>query len=251
MAVRKNPGLSEILEAFKNAREKTAMDEAEECPECPPEEQDGMDNLVEAATMLEESSEQAEQLKGAVPEAEERVVDAAEALKEVADEFIAEHTENLAKEAQLFGQIFAASCIEEMDKTATLRNTEAEAYAVVDDTLKEDQMNKIASIYDDAYRITMAKLAGFDDPEEMEEAAGQELDPEEMAAIVQELQDAEDEEEELTDEEIAELRDILAEHEDEDDDDDDVYLEEDEEEEILPKVANEAYGNTLSALGVY
>lgn len=306
MAVRNKPSLSEILTAFKKTAGMEEMQPQQGMPMqdpammqpdpsmmqqgmdpammqqgmqpdpsmmqgMQPEESDGPAELAEAAALLEQASQQAEALKGAVPEADQRVVDAAAALKNVADEFIEEHTESLAKEAALFGQLFAASCMQEMNKTAALQGATEEAYAVAANALngayQEDGMNKLAQVYDEAWRSTMAKIAGFEDDDEMEEAAGRELDAEDIAEIVDAVRE-EDEDVELSDEEIADLAEQLAEAEGdepsieevaeaanllsdlrEDKDDECEYCDEEDEEEVLPKVAFENYYAVLDELG--
>lgn len=233
MPERMNPSLSDILNNFRAAREKSlnktananvdngeidpglpgsgTIDPAMMTQEAPLQEgcesgmrdegETGVGDLAAAAQQLDEAGEVAN-------EAQEQVVDAAEALKAVADEFIEERAGTIAKEAQLFGQLFAASCMEQMNKTAQMQEREVQAYKLAADALagniplensmalnNELSLEKAAAIYDEAWRVVMAKLAGFDDPEEMEEAAGQELSPEEIAAIVAAVQEEEEEEE--------------------------------------------------------
>jgi hypothetical protein len=252
MAIRKNPSISEILSKFNSAMQKTAEDmepapegaavcpvcgdpacdgscaaaagaaPAEACPACGDPACDGScahdaegvhsDDVAEAAHALEDATANAEAAQAEVAEAKE-------VLQDLADEFINEHTASLKKEAQVFGQLFAASCLEEMNKTAALQDASANAYSLTSQVCDaqllqktaaeaydiamaavrgvpfEDEglsLEKQASLYTEAYRTVMAKMAGFDEPEEMEEAAGQELSPEEMAAIVAAAQDGED-----------------------------------------------------------
>lgn len=248
MAVRKNPSLSEILDAFKSAQAKTAGDGVCEacggagCPECMPEampEEEVCENcggggcpdcvggpeaLLDAAQTLAEASGEAEA-------ADAEVVDAAEALKDIADDFINEHTASLRKEAQLFGQLFAASAMAEMNKTAALQDATESAYAIASNALDVSALQKTAAeayeitmnatgdnmylektaaraIYTEAYRDVMAKLAGFEDADEAEEAMGQELSPEDLAMMAgAEDGEAEDlvEDEDYTYDELAEL----------------------------------------------
>lgn len=237
MAVRKNPSLSEILDAFKSAQAKTAEEMVPEevcptcggagCPDCMPVDPEcdtcggggcpdcadpecdtcggegcpdcnapaDSEDLLGAAEALAGASEAAD-----VADAE--VVDAAETLKDMADEFINEHTASLRKEAQLFGQLFAASAMEEMNKTAALRDTCENAYRyasqVLDNPAAENligenmNLTKTAScdIYTEAYRNVMAKFAGFEDADEAEEAYGQELSPEDLAALADAAEEA-------------------------------------------------------------
>lgn len=211
MPERTNPSLSEILNTFRKSMTKTAGEgemadpaaadpsmadpaqaspmqehpEGRDCPECVPE--TGVNELAQAAQNLDEA-------KACADMAEDQVVDAASALKSIADDFIGERTETISKEAQLFGQLFAASCMEQMNKTAKLREREAQAYDLASNAISESGMNKVAAeqisaVYDEAWRTSMAKLAGFESAEDMEEAAGQELGPEEIAAILAAAQD--------------------------------------------------------------
>lgn len=249
MPERTNPSLSDILNNFRAAREKplnktanASVDNGEidpgmvdpalapqeaplpegcECGECA-EEETGVGDLAAAAQQLDEAGE-------AASEAQEQVVDAAEALKAVADEFIEERAGTIAKEAQLFGQLFAASCMEQMNKTAQMQEREVQAYnlaanALAGNTPLENSMSLTQSnelplekaaalyngVYDEAWRVAMAKLAGFDDPEEMEEAAGQELSPEEIAAIVAAVQEEAGEEEQAEEDEAGALASLIA-----------------------------------------
>ncbi len=245
MPERANPSLSDILNTFRKSMVKTAgegemadpaavdpyladpaQQYAEEphpedcdCPECVPSAD--VDDLAQAAQNLDEARAQADM-------AEEQVVDAAGALQAIADDFIEERTETISKEAQLFGQLFAASCMEQMNKTAQLKEREARAYELASNAIAESGMNKVAAqqlnaVYDQAWRVSMAKLAGFDSAEEMEELADRELTPEEILAIVEAAQDeaqaAEDAEyaeavgdaEDADDEEAAELASLIAE----------------------------------------
>ena len=236
MAVRKNPSLSDVLAAFRNAQVKTAEEELpaeaaapeaaaveaapEACPECGSpdgvcvcEQHTEVGELAAAAEALDAASHNADEAEQVAEEAKEEVAEAKDALKAVADDFINEHTASLKKEAQVFGQLFAASCLEEMNKTAALQDAQEnaysaaaealnanslqkcaeEAYMKVQDALNDVPMVKQAAMYEEAYRMVMAKLAGFDDPEAMEAAAGQELTPEDMAAIVAAQQEEESE----------------------------------------------------------
>lgn len=110
-----------------------------------------------------------------VKAASEQVVDAKEALKAVTDDFINEHTAALKKEAQVFGELFAASCIDRMNKTAALQQAEQDAYLTTLETFgswhdETELMNKTAAIYDEAYFTTLAKYAGLESVEELQAA---------------------------------------------------------------------------------
>lgn len=299
MPERENPSLSDILNTFRKSMSKTAGEEGMadpaavdpsqtapaaqntgvqhpegcECPECVPAAE--VDDLAQAAQNLDDARAQADM-------AEEQVVDAAGALKAIADDFIEERTETISKEAQLFGQLFAASCMEQMNKTAQLQEREARAYELASNAIAENGMNKVAAeqlngVYDEAWRVSMAKLAGFDSSEEMEELAGRELSPEEILAIVEavqnEAQDAENAEaselasliaeeqeagdEDLTDEEVQALAAQLAEDEENEEADPEAVaaaanlLAEAREGELdgeLDKAASAAYAATADTL---
>ncbi len=230
MPERANPSLSDILNTFRKSMAKTAGEEGMadpatvdpsitdparqnagqphpegcNCPECVPSA--GVDDLAQAAQNLDDAKAQANM-------AEEQVIDAAGALKAMADDFIEERTETISKEAQLFGQLFAASCMEQMNKTAQLQEREARAYELATNAIAENGMNKVAAqqlngVYDEAWRVSMAKLAGFDSAEEIEELAGRELTPEEILAIVEAAQN---EAQGAEDAEAAELASLIAE----------------------------------------
>lgn len=265
MAERKNPSLTEVLARFREAQTKTANDESggepAVCPRCGnPSEQcvcvpaegapapegaaaPGVEELAAAAQALENAGVSAEAAEAAADAAKDEVCDAKETLKAVADEFINEHTAALRKEAQLFGSLFAASCLEEMNKTAALQDAEQNAFLLARQVLSGGQLRKCAedayahtqavlagaslpltktaAVYEEAYRVVMAKFAGFDDPEAMEAAAGHELTPEEMAEMVAAQQAGEageapaeeDPLDGLSDEELAALAAQLAEEE--------------------------------------
>lgn len=185
------------------------------------------EDIAAAAQALEAAGANADAAGDAAGQAQQEVVEAGEALKQVADEFINEHTAALKKEAQVFGELFAASCLEQMNKTAALQDATQNAYVAAAEALGGDMarganqlqkcaeeayamtMQKLAGqgvteddLYTESYRTTMAKLAGFDDPEDMEEAVGQELSPEEMAAIVAAQQEDAEEPEAVEDEAV-------------------------------------------------
>ncbi len=300
MATRKNPSLSDILKSFREVQVKTANEELADpaacpscggagCPDCPEAPDTATEDALGAAVaVLENAGAEADAANAEADNAEAELVDAAEALKEVADEFIAEHTDDLAKEAQLFGQLFASSCMEQMGKEASLREVQEQAYAAAASALNSNLlqkcaaetyeiasqslgMDKQAALFGETYRQVMAKLAGFEDAEEMDEAAGHELSPEELAAIVA-AQNEQDEDEDgaaeealanMSDEEIAALAAQLEGEEGEEGEaepDPETVAQaaellsairngEGEEEAPLDDVSGEAYNNTMAALG--
>lgn len=182
MAVRNTPKLTDILNKLAAARQKTAgelvvppegvvpsapvSDVAPVVPAAAPA--PAVETAPPASTAGEVAAA-AQQVK----EASSQVVDAKETLKAVTNEFINEHTAALKKEAQVFGELFAASCMEQMNKTAALRQIEQNAYAVTVDAFtsgadEADIMQKTAAVYDEAYFTTLAKFAGLDSPEELQ-----------------------------------------------------------------------------------
>lgn len=195
MATRKTPSMTDILEQFRQAQSKTASD-PEACPEegacapVTPEEVAAAEAAEAAAVEAPATADDVAAAADAVEAAQEAVVDAKETLQEVADEFINEHTAALKKEAQVFGELFAASVMGHMNKQATLQNIEQDAYAFTRNALGgQSALEKCAAVYDQAYMITMAKIAGYDSPEEMQEALGYEdqLTPEDMAAMTAQM----------------------------------------------------------------
>lgn len=198
MAVRNTPKLADLLRKFEEARQKTAgeivvapedvlapqaaVTPTAAVPSAPAVE------AVPAVSTAEEVAAAAQQVK----EASSQVVDAKETLKAVTDEFINEHTAALKKEAQIFGELFAASCMEQMNKTAALQQIEQNAYAVTVDAFtgaddEADIMQKTAAVYDEAYFTTLAKFAGLDSPEELQAAMAESpetLPPEVVNAVM-------------------------------------------------------------------
>lgn len=210
MAEKKSLSLSDILNSFKSTMEKTAegeMPAADPAAAAAP---------VEAAPAVDSNAlaEAAQLLEATDAQATAEVADAAQTLQQVADEFIAQHTDALGKEAALFGQIFAASCMEEMNKTAALNDRRDQAYAFVMDAaspytadggLKKEAQEEVCR---NSYFTVMAKIAGYDDPEELEAALGRELTPEdadEIAAMLAAEEEAAPAEGEVTEEDVAAL----------------------------------------------
>lgn len=184
MAVRNTPKLTEILKKFQEAQRKTATELAETPEGIVSQAQAGTDNTVQAPVVPTPAVDgvppvsTASDVAAAAQEVEtasEQVVDAKEALKAVTDDFINEHTAALKKEAQVFGELFAASCIDRMNKTAALQQAEQDAYLTTLETFgswhdETELMNKTAAIYDEAYFTTLAKYAGLESVEELQAA---------------------------------------------------------------------------------
>lgn len=251
--------------------------------------------LSEAVSALEDAGAKSDALANASAEANQEVVETGEALKGIADQFINEHTAALQKEATLFGQIFAASCMNEMNKSAAIQDVSEDAYNYTQNLLEgnnqmsgndilskvaneaynstiqsisdSDALIKKAAIIVEAYKTSLAKLAGYEDIDELEEEAGQELTPQEVLEIVNEPSDEEVEEDlsNLSDEELAELAAHIESSEETDEEDVDEILDnlsdeelaelskqveeekDDREEEVSPEDIADA-ANVLSAI---
>lgn len=324
VAVKQSPKLSDILARFRAAQQKTAAEGDEMPPEemMPPNEggyppqddggygpedaeggeypeddgegggyddadydddgeyDEGEDAPVSAADVAEAAQ--------AVEETENELVDAKETLQGVAEDFINEHTAALAKEAQLFGEIFASSVVDTMNRQNMLNSIEKTAYDTTIGAVAYNGLsNSASSCYSEAYVETMAKIAGYDDAEEMAEDMGMEDAPaEELAEAIADYTDsagnlsdeavddlAEDLADNLDDDDLEDLADALYEEAGVDDDDDcedcddDDYDDEDDDDEDedvepgivdsyvdedgdvnLPAIEDEAYENTMDAL---
>lgn len=201
MAVQNTPKLTEILKKFEEAQRKTAEELGVTpegiVPQDPaattgsmqvPAAQTPVAGAAPSAPTAGDVAAAAQEVKAA----SEQVVDAKETLKAVTDEFINEHTAALKKEAQIFGELFAASCIDRMNKTAALQQVEQDAYLTTleafDGTHAEEElMNKTAAIYDEAYFTTLAKYAGLESVEDLQASlaeAPEDLPPEVVNAAM-------------------------------------------------------------------
>lgn len=174
MAARNTPKLADLLRKFEEAQQKTAGEPVPTSGDAVPQaapvtEPASTAPTAEKVAAAENQTKEAENQAG---DAAGQAVDAKEALKAVTDEFVNEHTAALKKEAQIFGELFAASCMEQMNKVAALRQVEQNAYATTVDALsavnEAELMNKTAAIYDEAYFTTLAKFAGLESPEELQ-----------------------------------------------------------------------------------
>lgn len=201
MAVRNTPKLTEILKKFEEAQRKTAgelgVTPEDIVPQDPAATTDSMQGpaaQTPAAGAVPSASTAGDVAAAAqeVEAASAQVVDAKETLKAVTDEFINEHTAALKKEAQIFGELFAASCIDRMNKTAALQQVEQDAYLTTLEAFDgthagEELMDKTAAIYDEAYFTTLAKYAGLESVEDLQAAlaeAPEDLPPEVVNAAM-------------------------------------------------------------------
>lgn len=173
MAARNTPKLADLLRKFEEAQQKTAGEPVPTSGDAVPQAAPVTEPASTAPTAEKvAAAEQTREAENQAGDAAGQVVDAEEALKAVTDEFVNEHTAALKKEAQIFGELFAASCMEQMNKVAALRQVEQNAYATTVDALsavnEAELMNKTAAIYDEAYFTTLAKFAGLESPEELQ-----------------------------------------------------------------------------------
>lgn len=184
MALRKKPNLTDILAQFQAARQKEASEE----DDIPVAESEAV--LIDTDHVLDEdigtTSEDVAEAAQNVEDAQAEVVNAKETLKAVAGDFINEHNASLKKEAQIFGELFAVSCMEHMNKTASFMDIEHNAYHnVLDEIYRQDLLHKCAAVYDESYMMTMSRIAGFKSPQEFQKAAGlEDMSPEDMAALM-------------------------------------------------------------------
>lgn len=173
MAARNTPKLADLLRKFEEAQQKTAGEPVPTSGDAVPQAAPVTEPASTAPTAEKVAAvEQTKEAENQAGDAAGQVVDAKEALKAVTDEFVNEHTAALKKEAQIFGELFAASCMEQMNKVAALQQVEQNAYATTVDALsavnEAELMNKTAAIYDEAYFTTLAKFAGLESPEELQ-----------------------------------------------------------------------------------
>jgi hypothetical protein len=170
MAEKKSLTLSEVLGTFADGVNKKAEEDA-----APPEK--NKDEKAKADVQAAESR---------VASAERELIDATTALRNIAVEAVDGHTEALAKEAMLFGNLFAASVTGRLRKEAGLSEGRMDNHVAL--LLKEAM--------DDAYQDMMLKLAEDDDGDPTEiageiadnayEEALEELGDEDAAAEVAE-----------------------------------------------------------------
>lgn len=173
MAARNTPKLADLLRKFEEAQQKTAGEPVPTSGDAVPQTAPVTEPASTAPTAEKvAAAEQTKEAENQAGDAAGQVVDAKEALKAVTDEFVNEHTAALKKEAQIFGELFATSCMEQMNKVAALQQVEQNAYATTVDALsavnEAELMNKTAAIYDEAYFTTLAKFAGLESPEELQ-----------------------------------------------------------------------------------
>ena len=173
--IKKNPKLSEMLEQFRIKTAEVADPEAAEAvpgdtAAVDPAAQEVVDsmNAPEGGPTAEDVANAAV----AVEDAKAQVVDAKDALTEVAADFINDEKTAMQKEAKLFGELFAEACIEHMQKTAAAEELEKRAYgAPYNDIVDQLVLEKTAAVYDQAYSLAAANIAGFETVADMQKFA--------------------------------------------------------------------------------
>lgn len=146
--------ITSILEAFRTDFGKTAAEEAASAVEQPEDVGCGACETKEASAAEDEAAEEA---------------DASESLKKMAEDYIASHDEALKKEAAVFGALFADAFAARVSETGALDKTaEADESAAILNALF---MDKVASVYDEAYLSTLSALVGAQEEELTEKLA--------------------------------------------------------------------------------
>lgn len=161
MITAKTISLSDLLRDFTSGLNKQAEDapvapvapEAasvstpvpEVCPEC------GQSTCVCQAAPSETDAMQ--EAAATVDQKQNEAVDAAKVLKNMADEYIAKHDNAIAKEAEVFGEIFAQAAYDTMKKQAAAE----EAYNNTMGYFEAD--NEDDSLQKQAYNYTLCKIA--------------------------------------------------------------------------------------------
>lgn len=154
MSISKTPTLSSILEQFSTQRKTAGLEEEQGDSEEELNQQTSPD-IEGAAQNVAEASQVFDEAAASKEDAASELVDAAEVLRELALESVSEHTDALAKEACIFGELFASSVMDTMQKTAAGQAAEEEAYAM---TMNGVTQAKLASTYEGAYQLCLLKL---------------------------------------------------------------------------------------------
>ena len=128
--------------------------EGEVCPEC------GQSPCVcecpdgECATSETDAMQEA---AAAVDQKQNEAVDAAKVLKSMADEYIAKHDSAIQKEAAVFGEIFARSAYDTMQKQAAADEAYRHTMGYIDYDYEFSKQAEEA--YEQAYNYTLCKIA--------------------------------------------------------------------------------------------
>lgn len=163
MITNKTISLSDLLRDFNAGLTKQAEDAApveaapapaptpEVCPQCGQspcvcEAQSETDAMQEAASTVNEKQNEA--------------VDAAKVLKNMADEYIAKHDNAIAKEAEVFGEIFAQAAYDTMKKQAAAEEAYNNTMGYFEADNDDDSLQKQAeAAFEQAYNYTLCKIA--------------------------------------------------------------------------------------------
>ncbi|OUO53274.1 hypothetical protein B5F76_05720 [Desulfovibrio sp. An276] len=95
-----------------------------------------------------------------VDQKQNEAVDAAKVLKNMADEYIAKHDNAIAKEAEVFGEIFAQSAYETMRKQAAADAAYNNTMGYFEADNEDDSLQKQAeAAFEQAYNYTLCKIA--------------------------------------------------------------------------------------------
>ena len=155
MITNKTISLSDLLRDFNAGLNKQAEDAApapEVCPQC------GQSPCVCEAPSETDAMQEA---AATVDQKQNEAVDAAKVLKNMADEYIAKHDNAIAKEAEVFGEIFAQSAYETMRKQAAAEGAYNNTmdYFEADNDDNESLQKRAEEAYEQAYRYTLCKIA--------------------------------------------------------------------------------------------
>ena len=168
MITNKTISLSDLLRDFNSGLNKQAEDapvtpvapEAasvstpapEVCPEC------GQSPCVCQAAPSETDAMQ--EAAATVDQKQNEAVDAAKVLKNMADEYIAKHDNAIAKEAEVFGEIFAQAAYDTMKKQAAAEEAYNNTMGYFEADNEDDSLQKQAeAAFEQAYRYTLCKIA--------------------------------------------------------------------------------------------
>lgn len=166
MPERKKLSLTEVLAAFSKEASDT---EAATMPAdvAAPIDTTPNDPLVSAAKQVVDTANSLKMDQDSAESAAKRVADntekldgAAEALKAIAKEAADNHEASIQKEAQVFGHMFAATVLDEFEKSAQVSAAETSAYsAVMDKIASEDLSEELQKVAEEAYVMCLVKMA--------------------------------------------------------------------------------------------
>ncbi len=124
----------------------------EVCPEC------GQSPCVCQAAPSETDAMQ--EAAATVDQKQNEAVDAAKVLKNMVDEYIAKHDNAIAKEAEVFGEIFAQAAYDTMKKQAAAEEAYNNTMGYFEADNEDDSLQKQAeAAFEQAYNYTLCKIA--------------------------------------------------------------------------------------------